>query len=884
MAGRRLIDAAKLFNASKSVAQQHIKLRSQQLDVFSKTSTLAKAAKSQTDRLTLTVEAALALSKRLNEEVPRYASAAAQRATGIRDGDTPQTDNVRTEKTQEGTIEEIEHDRHYGRSGRNTTAEAPAEDELDVQQEKARRRPLPDGTIPSAGVTDDAKGKGTFSRQTVPEPPEGPLAEPQTQRQMGQGLRPVESKASTIPTPGHPSGVSTDETGGPQQSSECIPSHANVPYRPPPSPRVQKLRDGHDRDVFYARSVESKPASVSSPKTQIPKHTEDIQESDDHVQDGQLNQDVHYSVPEPAQEQVQREELTHQVADPEQDEVPEGVNTDVFRTQKVTKMLGGNPYKHKDHLDLKGVTRTPRDQTKTAVGHIQDMFNVRKSEQRKSSIPEKPMERALPAATKKEMQDLASELAKDAEAASSPVTEISTESVEPKKVAYELRESRVPSSRFGRFWQYAGLGTSMAFGAVGESLRRATGGAASSGGSLMLSPGNIELLVAKLSRMRGAALKLGQMISIQDIKMLPPAIHDVLQRVQDSADYMPASQRNRVLSSNLGSDWRELFDSFEDVPIAAASIGQVHKAILKSTKQPVAVKVQYPGVANSIDSDLNNLSILLTASRLLPSGLFLDKTIANARTELGWECDYIREAEWQMRFHDALADDTDAFLVPKVIPEASGREVLTAELVDGVGVAKLPKLSQEKRDWIGTQILRLCLREIVEFKFMQTDPNWTNFLYNDQTRKIELLDFGASREYPDHFVEPYINVLIAASKGDKPTIRDLSIQLGYLTGAESAAMLEAHIASVLTLAEPFKASGPDVYDFRDQTITDRVRNLIPVMVRERLAPPPEETYSLHRKLSGAFLLCARLGSRVPCKELFQRAVEVYNKGGNMKQA
>lgn len=441
----------------------------------------------------------------------------------------------------------------------------------------------------------------------------------------------------------------------------------------------------------------------------------------------------------------------------------------------------------------------------------------------------------------------------------------------PTTPAHSLRESAVPASRFSRLWNYGGLAAGMLGGAMTESVSRAFGGGGQ--GSVLLSGKNMERMVAKLSRMRGAALKLGQMMSFQDSKMLPAPIQEVLQRVQDRADYMPAWQRDKVLMSNLGENWRDHFSDFEETPIAAASIGQVHKATLKSNGKRVAVKIQFPGVADSINSDLDNLGILLNATKLLPKGLYLNKTIDNARLELGWECDYEREAQCVLRYRELLKGEQDVFLAPDVHLEASGKQVLTMDFMDGEGVTRVKSFTQEQRDWIGTQIMRLCLREITEFKFMQTDPNWTNFLYNAQLNKLVLLDFGASREYPEDFVRQYVQLLDAASRSDRATVKQLSENLGYLTGHESRTMLEAHTQSVLTLAEPFMNSAPDVYDFKDQTITERVKGLIPVMLRERLAPPPEETYSLHRKLSGAFLLCARLGSKVSCKDMFKESVK-----------
>lgn len=449
-----------------------------------------------------------------------------------------------------------------------------------------------------------------------------------------------------------------------------------------------------------------------------------------------------------------------------------------------------------------------------------------------------------------------------------------TESEEMAAIGSSLRSSAVPSSRLSRLYHYTALGSSLAFNSFSDGAKRLFVGGESKG---LMSDRNVDLLVSKLSRMRGAALKLGQMISFQE-DSLPEPIKIVMQRVQDSADYMPDWQLNKVMATEFGLDWRETrFKEFNDVPIAAASIGQVHRATLPDGRE-VAVKVQYPGVANSISSDLKNLGILLNATRLLPKGLFLDKTIANARTELAWECDYVREAAHTKRFRELVGDDP-AFKVPEVIDECTGNQVLTTEFLHGKGIAKSQKYSRELRDRLGSDIMRLCLQELAEFNFMQTDPNWTNFLYNEKSGKIELLDFGAARSFDKTFIDRYCRLLVAAAQGDRTQLETLSRELGYLTGDESQGMVDAHIKSILTLAEPFSFATQDrdtAYNFAGQTITERVKEHIPLMLRERLAPPPEETYSLHRRLSGHFMLCARLKSRIPCRKIFE---DVMRKNG-----
>ncbi|HHF3073088.1 AarF/ABC1/UbiB kinase family protein [Vibrio diabolicus] len=429
------------------------------------------------------------------------------------------------------------------------------------------------------------------------------------------------------------------------------------------------------------------------------------------------------------------------------------------------------------------------------------------------------------------------------------------------------KERSLPTHRISRFSKFASLATRVAGNVIAEGTKQIAKGNKPKAKDLLLTPQNIARLTDQLAHLRGAAMKLGQMLSMDAGDVLEPELADILSRLRSNADPMPAKQLNGVMESSLGTSWKAEFLSFNFKPIASASIGQVHQAY-SDAGDNLAVKVQYPGIRKSIDSDVDNVGTLLKVVGLIPESVDYKGLLEEAKKQLHDEADYTREAQFAIRYHDALKEHPH-FVVPKIHTESCSDSVLSMEFIDGVPIEHIEHYDQSTRDFVMHSLLELLFRELFEFKMVQTDPNFANYLYIESTRQIGLLDFGATREYSERFSAGYRQAFASVMNNDEQGLNDALEQIGFFSQTILPDQRQAILDLVKMACEPMLVDEP--YDFKASGLAQKLREAgtILSMEQEYWHTPPADALFLHRKIGGMYLLAARIGAKVNIRQLVQ---------------
>ena len=436
------------------------------------------------------------------------------------------------------------------------------------------------------------------------------------------------------------------------------------------------------------------------------------------------------------------------------------------------------------------------------------------------------------------------------------------------------KERSLPTHRISRFSKFASLATRVAGNVIAEGTKQIAKGNKPKAKDLLLTPQNIARLTDQLAHLRGAAMKLGQMLSMDAGDVLEPDLADILSRLRSHADPMPAKQLNAVMENALGTNWKTEFLSFNFKPIASASIGQVHQAY-SDAGDNLAVKVQYPGVRKSIDSDVDNVGTLLKVVGLIPESVDYKGLLEEAKKQLHDEADYAREAHFAIRYHDALKDHPH-FVVPKIHTESSSDAVLAMEFIDGSPIEQIEHYDQSTRDFVMHSLLELLFRELFEFKMVQTDPNFANYLYIENTRQIGLLDFGATREYSEQFSTGYRQAFASVVNDDEQGLNNALEQIGFFSKTIMPAQRQAILDLVKMACEPMLVDEP--YDFKASGLAQKLREAGTILSMEQdyWHTPPADALFLHRKIGGMYLLAARIGAKVNIRQLVSPYLQIID--------
>jgi predicted unusual protein kinase regulating ubiquinone biosynthesis (AarF/ABC1/UbiB family) len=312
-------------------------------------------------------------------------------------------------------------------------------------------------------------------------------------------------------------------------------------------------------------------------------------------------------------------------------------------------------------------------------------------------------------------------------------------------------------------------------------------------------------IIQTMGELKGAMMKLGQMISISEDLILPKEISDLFKDLQKNAPPMSIKEVELVLKENFKLSSKELFLEFDPIPLASASIGQVHKARLK-TGEIVAVKIQYPQIVEAIKHDFKNLHQIDRLIHILfPNKPNIDSIIEELKTSLAEECDYTHELNELDYFKKEYSVLFPEIIIPKVFPEYSNAQVLTMEFVEGDSFEETLNYTQEERNFLGQTLYNSFLHSLWNMKRLHTDPQNGNYLFKRD--RIIILDFGSTRAFDREFIINYCELMIALEEDSLENYSLLCKKLEIFKVDESPELMNDHFTLIQKIYLPYITPG-----------------------------------------------------------------------------
>lgn len=390
-----------------------------------------------------------------------------------------------------------------------------------------------------------------------------------------------------------------------------------------------------------------------------------------------------------------------------------------------------------------------------------------------------------------------------------------------------------------------------------------------------------EYLADELGRLKGSVMKVGQMLSVYGQYFMPPEVIEVLQSLQDDSPPVAWEDLEPVVIERLGRKRLAELD-IDPEPLAAASLGQVHRARRRADGRELCIKIQYPGVAEAINSDINTLTRLVRLARLVPQGVELNSVMHEVREMIYREVDYVHELRMTREYAEHLAQD-DRFVVPEVFPEYSTDRLLVTSYELGVHVRSkaVASLPQARRDRLGQNALELFFAEFFDWGRVQTDPHFGNYrvrLSADGQDQLVLLDFGAVREFEPAFRQSYLDIVTGAYRGDADKVIDGAVGIGLLRPDSPQSVFDNFADVGFLMVEPFSEHPParlvnedGAYRWGDSDLPWRVSTALSRAAISRwFRIPPREIVFLHRRLGGVFVLLTVLDAELHGRPLLEK--------------